>query len=163
MSGWAIRSCCVHWNRLCRASRGARCADLRRVGKRIAIGVEGDIWLVLHLMIAGRLHWRPPQPKLGGRQNLAAFDFAHGSLDADRGRQQAPRLAACGARRRSAAIARSGRHRCVRRRSGSLSRSAHCRESHVEARAYRSAHVQRHRQRLFRRDSACRALVARSR
>ena len=53
---------------------------LRRVGKRIAMGVEGDVWLVLHLMIAGRLHWRPPQPKLGGRQNLAAFDFAHGSL-----------------------------------------------------------------------------------
>jgi formamidopyrimidine-DNA glycosylase len=53
---------------------------LRRVGKRIAIGVEGDVWLVLHLMIAGRLHWRPPRPKLGGRQNLAAFDFAHGSL-----------------------------------------------------------------------------------
>jgi formamidopyrimidine-DNA glycosylase len=53
---------------------------LRRIGKRIAMGVEGDVWLVLYLMIAGRLHWRPPQPKLGGRQNLAAFDFAHGSL-----------------------------------------------------------------------------------
>jgi formamidopyrimidine-DNA glycosylase len=53
---------------------------LRRVGKRVALGVEGDVWLVLHLMIAGRLHWRPPHPKLGGRQNLAAFDFAHGSL-----------------------------------------------------------------------------------
>jgi len=54
--------------------------ELRRVGKRIAMGVEGDIWLVMHLMIAGRLHWRPPRPKMGGRQNLAAFDFAHGSL-----------------------------------------------------------------------------------
>ena len=54
--------------------------DIRRIGKRIAIGVEGDIWLVLHLMIAGRLHWRPPNPKLGGRQNLAAFDFPHGCL-----------------------------------------------------------------------------------
>ena len=53
---------------------------LRRIGKRIAMGVEGDVWLVLHLMIAGRLHWRPPRPKLGGHQNLAAFDFAHGSL-----------------------------------------------------------------------------------
>jgi formamidopyrimidine-DNA glycosylase len=53
---------------------------LRRVGKRIAIGVEGDIWLVLHLMVAGRLHWRPPNAKLGGRQNLAAFDFANGTL-----------------------------------------------------------------------------------
>jgi formamidopyrimidine-DNA glycosylase len=53
---------------------------LRRVGKRIAIGVEGDLWLVLHLMIAGRLHWKKPSVKLGGRQNLAAFDFAEGSL-----------------------------------------------------------------------------------
>jgi formamidopyrimidine-DNA glycosylase len=53
---------------------------LRRIGKRIAIGVEGDLWLVLHLMIAGRLHWKPPQAKLAGRQNLAAFDFPHGSL-----------------------------------------------------------------------------------
>src|SRR5580698_2584166 len=54
--------------------------ELRRIGKRIAIGVEGDLWLVLHLMIAGRLHWRPPEAKLGGRNNLAAFDFSDGSL-----------------------------------------------------------------------------------
>ena len=54
--------------------------ELRRIGKRIAIGVDGDLWLVLHLMIAGRLHWRPPGAKLAGRQNLAAFDFPHGSL-----------------------------------------------------------------------------------
>ena len=53
---------------------------VRRIGKRIAIGVEGDLWLVLHLMIAGRLHWRPPQAKLAGRQSLAAFDFPSGSL-----------------------------------------------------------------------------------
>ena len=54
--------------------------ELRRIGKRIAFGVEGDVWLVLHLMIAGRLHWRPLNAKLGGRQNLAAFDFPNGSL-----------------------------------------------------------------------------------
>ncbi len=54
--------------------------ELRRLGKRIAIGVEGDLWLVLHLMIAGRLHWRPPLAALSGRQNLAAFDFHDGSL-----------------------------------------------------------------------------------
>jgi formamidopyrimidine-DNA glycosylase len=54
--------------------------ELRRIGKRIAIGVEGDLWLVLHLMIAGRLHWRPPGAKLSGRQSLAAFDFPSGSL-----------------------------------------------------------------------------------
>ena len=54
--------------------------ELRRVGKRIAFGFENDLWLVLHLMIAGRLHWRPVGAKLGGRQNLAAFDFPNGSL-----------------------------------------------------------------------------------
>jgi formamidopyrimidine-DNA glycosylase len=54
--------------------------ELRRIGKRIAIGVEGDLWLVLHLMIAGRLHWRPAGAKLAGRKSLAAFDFPSGSL-----------------------------------------------------------------------------------
>jgi len=53
---------------------------LRRIGKRIAIGVDSDLWLVLHLMIAGRLHWKPPEAKLSGRQNLAAFDFSEGTL-----------------------------------------------------------------------------------
>jgi formamidopyrimidine-DNA glycosylase len=59
---------------------GRTVRELRRIGKRIAIGVEGDLWLVLHLMIAGRLHWRPRGAKIGGRQNLAAFDFPNGSL-----------------------------------------------------------------------------------
>lgn len=59
---------------------GRNVRELRRIGKRIAIGVEGDLWLVLHLMIAGRLHWRSRDAKLGGRQNVAAFDFPRGSL-----------------------------------------------------------------------------------
>ncbi len=59
---------------------GRTVRELRRIGKRIAIGVEGDLWLVLHLMIAGRLHWRLPGAKLSGRQNLASFDFPNGSL-----------------------------------------------------------------------------------
>jgi formamidopyrimidine-DNA glycosylase len=54
--------------------------ELRRIGKRIAIGMDNDIWLVLHLMIAGRLHWRKAGAPVGGRQNLAAFDFRGGSL-----------------------------------------------------------------------------------
>ena len=54
--------------------------ELRRIGKRIAIGVQGDLWLVLHLMIAGRLHWKAPKAKLAGRHSLAAFDFPSGSL-----------------------------------------------------------------------------------
>src|SRR5262249_44688696 len=54
--------------------------ELRRIGKRIAVGVDGDLWMVLHLMIVGRMHWRQPRAKLGGRQNLAAFDLPNGSL-----------------------------------------------------------------------------------
>ncbi|HKT87724.1 MAG TPA: DNA-formamidopyrimidine glycosylase family protein [Candidatus Sulfotelmatobacter sp.] len=62
------------------AVEGRTVQKVQRIGKRIAIGVEGGLWLVLHLMIAGRLHWKKPEAKLGGRQNLAAFDFAGGSL-----------------------------------------------------------------------------------
>jgi len=59
---------------------GRTIRELRRIGKRIAIGLEGDLWLVLHLMIAGRLHWRSPQAKLAGRQGLLALDFSDGTL-----------------------------------------------------------------------------------
>ena len=70
------------------AVEGRTVRELRRIGKRIAIGVEGDagagsndlLWLVIHLMIAGRLHWRPPQAKLSGRQALLALDFSDGTL-----------------------------------------------------------------------------------
>ena len=62
------------------ATEGKTVRELRRIGKRIAIGVDGDLWLVLHLMIAGRLHWRPRDAKLAGRNSLAALDFANGSL-----------------------------------------------------------------------------------
>jgi formamidopyrimidine-DNA glycosylase len=58
--------------------RGVR--EVRRIGKRIAIGFDDELWLVLHLMIAGRLHWRAPGSKLGGRNTLAAFDFPAGSV-----------------------------------------------------------------------------------
>ena len=54
--------------------------ELTRLGKRIAIGMDNHLWLVLHLMIAGRLHWRPVEARLAGRQSLAAFDFPEGSL-----------------------------------------------------------------------------------
>jgi formamidopyrimidine-DNA glycosylase len=62
------------------SAEGRAVRELRRVGKRIAIGLEGDLWLVLHLMIAGRLHWKAPGAKLSGRNQLAAFDFPNGSL-----------------------------------------------------------------------------------
>jgi len=54
--------------------------ELRRIGKRIAVGVDGGNWLVIHLMIAGRLHWKPPGAKLAGRNAILALDFPVGSL-----------------------------------------------------------------------------------
>jgi formamidopyrimidine-DNA glycosylase len=63
-----------------REMEGRVVRDLKRIGKRIAIGVENDLWLVLHLMIAGRLHWRPAGASITGRNTLAAFDFPNGSL-----------------------------------------------------------------------------------
>ena len=77
------------------SAEGHTVTSLRRIGKRIAIGVDGDlppqrrgpvvgdpgtIWLVLHLMIAGRLHWKAPNAKLAGRQVLAGFYFSDGTL-----------------------------------------------------------------------------------
>ncbi len=68
------------------AAEGLLVTGLHRVGKRIAIGfgeapeADADLWLVIHLMIAGRLHWREPNAKLAKRRTLAAFDFPTGSL-----------------------------------------------------------------------------------
>jgi formamidopyrimidine-DNA glycosylase len=63
------------------AATGRLVTSLRRIGKRIAIGLDGDLWLVLHLMIAGRLHWRAPGFRLARKKNmLSAFDFQNGSL-----------------------------------------------------------------------------------
>ena len=70
------------------SAEGRIVREVRRIGKRIAIGLEGDLWLVLHLMIAGRLHWRPPAAKLAGRNDLAAFDFPDGHAGAHRGRRR---------------------------------------------------------------------------
>lgn len=61
-------------------ANGKKVLRLRRLGKRICIGLEGDIWLVLHLMIAGRLHWQPRGVKISQPRGLAAFDFPNGSI-----------------------------------------------------------------------------------
>lgn len=62
------------------SAEGRKVIGVRRIGKRIAIGVEGDVWLVIHLMIAGRLHWKPAHAKLSGRNALLALDFTNGTL-----------------------------------------------------------------------------------
>jgi formamidopyrimidine-DNA glycosylase len=62
------------------SAAGKKVLQLRRLGKRICIGLEEELWLVLHLMIAGRLHWRPCRAKVSPPRGLAAFDFSDGTL-----------------------------------------------------------------------------------
>jgi formamidopyrimidine-DNA glycosylase len=62
------------------AVEGKRVIGLRRLGKRIVLALEGELFVVIHLMIAGRFRWRPPGTKLGGKLALAAFEFPSGSL-----------------------------------------------------------------------------------
>ncbi len=63
-----------------REAEGKQVLALRRIGKRIVFELEGDLFLVLHLMVAGRLHWKPRGAKFPGRICLAAFDFENGTL-----------------------------------------------------------------------------------
>ena len=62
------------------ATQNRTVTEVRRLGKQIAIGLDGGLWLVLHLKIAGRLHWKTGAIKLGGRNLLAIFEFDNGSL-----------------------------------------------------------------------------------
>jgi len=63
-----------------RDTTGKRVTEIRRIGKRIAIGLEDDLWIVIHLMIAGRFRWLARGAKVPGKIGLAAFDFDDGSL-----------------------------------------------------------------------------------
>jgi formamidopyrimidine-DNA glycosylase len=136
------------------SAEGRSVKKLRRVGKRIAIGMsddgDGGLWLVLHLMIAGRLHWRSPNVKLAGRQNLAAFDFPNGSLV----------LTEAGAKRRASLHLVSGEANLNSFDAGGIDvfesnldsfRAVLSAENHTLKRAlHRSTPAQRYRQRLFR-------------
>jgi formamidopyrimidine-DNA glycosylase len=92
------------------ACSGRIVQSLRRLGKRIAIGLEDDLWIVLHLMIAGRLHWKPANAKLSGKYQLAAFDFAGGSLV----------LTEAGTKRRAALHVERGESGLARHETGGL-------------------------------------------
>ncbi len=63
-----------------RDAEGNRVLGVSRLGKRIILELEGDLFLVFHLMIAGRLHWLAKGGKIPGRRGLAGFDFANGTL-----------------------------------------------------------------------------------
>ncbi|HLJ88048.1 MAG TPA: DNA-formamidopyrimidine glycosylase family protein [Candidatus Angelobacter sp.] len=92
------------------AAHGRNVVGLRRIGKRIAVGFDNDLWLVFHLMIAGRLHWKQRRTTPDGRRTLGAFDFDSGSLTiTEAGSRKRASFAYC-FRRRRAGQARSRRH-----------------------------------------------------
>jgi formamidopyrimidine-DNA glycosylase len=82
------------------AAAGKRVLRVKRLGKRIALGLEDELWLVVHLMIAGRLHWKPAGARLAAKRDLAAFDFENGTL----------LLTEAGAKRRAALYLVQGSH-----------------------------------------------------
>ena len=112
---------------------GRSVVALRRLGKRIAIGLDGDLWLVLHLMIAGRLHWYEPRCEAFATAGARNVRVCIGNADADRGGQQAPRVAPhrrTAKRRSPSTIAADSRSRhSTLRRSRSGSRNATTRSS----------------------------------
>jgi formamidopyrimidine-DNA glycosylase len=81
------------------AFEGKRVTGVSRLGKRVVLELEGDLFLAIHLMIAGRLHWKAPGAKLPGRAGLAALDFPAGTLT----------LTEAGTKRRAALHAAAGR------------------------------------------------------
>ena len=133
---------------------GRTVTGLRRLGKRIVIELEGDCFVLIHLMIAGRLHWKEAGAKLPGKIGLAAFDFSTGTLT----------LTEAGSKRRAAIHLVRGEAALAAHDPGGLElfeadlatfRAALTRESpHAQAVADRSPHPERDRQRLLRRDPA---------
>src|SRR5580658_8132335 len=93
------------------ALHGRRVTGLTRLGKRIAIGFEGDLWLIFHLMIAGRLHWFAAGARVGGRAALARFVFDRGTLT----------LTEAGKKRRASLYIVAGEHELARHDPGGLS------------------------------------------
>ena len=120
---------------------GRTIVDLLRLGKRIVWCFADDFYLVLHLMIAGRLHWKPPGAKVPGKIGLAAFRFPTGTLT----------LTEAGAKKRASlhllrgraapAATRSGWSRNLLRGPRSLRRRSDARESHAQASADRSGRL----------------------
>ncbi len=105
------------------AVHGKRVRSIRRIGKRIALGLDDDLWLVLHLMIAGRLHWKPRGAKLGGKSALAAFDFENGSL----------LLTEAGSKHRASLYVLRGEHALIEHDSGGIEPLDASLESFAEA------------------------------
>ena len=140
---------------------GKKVRGVRRIGKRIVLELEGDLFLVIHLMIAGRFRWKPAGAPIPGKLGLAAFDFPNGTLlltEASTKKRASLHVVAGEESLRE--FSRGGIEVSTPR--SRVSRGAPPREPHRQARAHRSAALQRHRQLVFRRDPARRAISRRS-
>ena len=158
----AARSCCARSSRRSPAAAGRPVAGVRRLGKRIVLALDGELFLVLHLMIAGRLRWKPgPAPRLPGKARPRGLRLRRRHARAHRGRarRSARRCTSSAARRRSRPLDRGGLE-VLDADLAVVPRRAAAREPHAQARAHRPAALQRHRQRLLRRDPPPRAALA---
>ena len=137
-----------------------RVLAVQRLGKRIILALEDDMFLILHLMVAGRLRWLAKAAKPPGRITLATFEFANGTLAFTEAGTK--RRASLHCVRGAAAVAAfdMGGLDVLDADLAAFADTPAQREPHAQARAHRSAPVQRHRQRLFRRNPASRAVVA---
>ena len=140
---------------------GRAVVGLARIGKRIVLALEGERFLVLHLMVAGRLHWKKKPGKVGGRGAVAAFDFADGSLVLSEASTKKRASLHFVAGRAALADFDRGGIEVLDASLDSVPRGADAREPHAEARADRPAALLGHRQRLLRRDPAPREALAR--
>ena len=143
-----------------RAAEGKKVLGLRRLGKRIVFVLEDELFLIVHLMIAGRFHWKPKGAKIARKYGQAAFDFPNGTLlltEAGTKKRASIHLVHGEAAVREHDPGGLERLRCEPR---AIPRSAHARKSHLETLAHRSPSIQRDRQRLLRRDSPSRAALA---
>lgn len=142
------------------AVHGRRVLSVTRLGKRVVWSLEGDLFVIIHLMIAGRFKWSDRGAKMPGKIGLAAFDFDGGTL----------LLTEAGTQRRASLHVVRGAHELAAHDPGGIDvltstvedfRAALTRENHTLKRALTgSAPPERDRQRLFRRDPALSALVA---
>ncbi len=144
---FAARSCCDRSRLRFRRPRGSALPRCGGVGKQIAIGFENGVWLVFHLMIAGRLHWKAAA-KVGAEES-GCIRVRKRLPVADRSRHATSRGDSHGRRRRRITCALRRRNRTARRDPRGVRRRVAIGQSHAEAGAHRSASLQRHRQRLF--------------
>ena len=142
-----------------RAVEGKQVLGLRRVGKRIVFALEGDLFLVVHLMISGRFRWRERGAPIPKKLGLAAFDFPNGTLLLTRGEHQeagvAPRSFV--EKTRCTRSIRAGWSRARSDAQESFARSHPPRVAHPEAHAHRPSPARWNRQCVLRRDPPSRA------